>query len=87
MVAPKVADSSASSSKGKKRAVSADDIQVSGVNVNKSTDMGYWTSQASANELRSQIMFRKGGHRMNYGRKDRKQFLEIVRGMIADGSG
>ncbi len=37
----------------------ADDVQITGVNLNTSTDMDFWNDQ-SANELRAQIALRIG---------------------------
>ena len=65
------------------RARSADDVQLTGVSANKTTDMSFWESQ-SANELRAQITFRQG-RRADWAVKTKAQLLDLIRKMIAEG--
>lgn len=69
--------------RGKQRAKSADDVAISGVSMNKTTDMSFWEQQ-SANELRSQITMRTG-KRGDWAVKSRAQLLELIQKMIAEG--
>ena len=85
VAAPKMAVAS-SSSRGKKRAVSADSVLPGAVKPGPKRDMAYWTSEASANEMRSQILLRKGGDRRDYGVKNRQQLLDMIRQMMNDGT-
>lgn len=61
----------------------SDDVTVSGVSMNKSTDMNYWRQQ-SANELRAQITLRQG-RRADWAVKNRDQLIELIKKMIAEG--
>ena len=80
----KVAAAAPAGRKGKQqRAKSSDDVQVSGVNMNKSTEMSFWEQQ-SANELRAQITFRQG-RRADWAVKTKAQLLELIRKMISEG--
>jgi hypothetical protein len=85
VAAPKMAVAS-SSSRGKKRAVSADSVLPGAVKPGPKRDMAYWTSEATANEMRSQIILRKGGDRRDYGVKNRQQLLDMIRQMMNDGT-
>lgn len=69
--------------RGRGRAAS-EDVQISGTNANKSTDMNFWAQQ-SANELRSQITFRQG-RRADWAVKTHGQLLDIIRDMIKKGT-
>ena len=72
-------------SKARVRGASADDVQVTGLNMNRKTDMSFW-SQQSANELRTQIGMRPGQIRADYAFKSRQDLIEHVRKMIAAGT-
>jgi hypothetical protein len=70
---------------GKKRAAS-EDILVARVEVNRSQDMKYWENDASANEIRNQILQRTGGNRRDLEVKSRKWLLAQIRKMIRAGT-
>ena len=72
------------SNEKKRRARSSDEVQMTGLNANNSTDMSFWEQQ-SANELRSQITMRKG-KRGDWAVKTKVQLLELIRQMISEGT-
>ena len=61
------------------------DVSVSGTNINRSTDMTFWEQQ-SAREIRTQLNLRFRKRVGDWAFKSRQQLIEIVRGMIADGT-
>ena len=62
-----------------------DEVELSGVNINRSTDMAFWEQQ-SAREIRSQFNLRFPSQRGDWAFKSRVQLLALVRRMIADGT-
>jgi hypothetical protein len=72
---------------GKKRAASApvdDEVTMTGVKLNNSTDMNFWKEQ-SANEMRAQLNLRFPGQRGDWAFKDRQQLIYIIEVKIRDG--
>jgi hypothetical protein len=61
-----------------------DDIQISGLNINRSTDMDFW-NEASAREMRSQLNLRFPGKVGDWAFKTRLQLLNIIKDKIKKG--
>jgi hypothetical protein len=66
-----------------KKAQTSEDVELTGVTINRSKDVNYWMQQ-SANELRAQLVLR-GWKRADAGVKDLKQLQQIVKDLIANG--
>ena len=63
-----------------------DEVQVSAIQPNKSSDMAYWKEQ-SANELRKELKLRDlQRFRDEWAFKSKDQLLEIIRGLIQAGT-
>ena len=63
-----------------------DDVQVSAIQPNKSSDMAYWKEQ-SANELRKELKLRDMQRfRNEWAFKSKDQLLEIIQGLIQAGT-
>ena len=62
-----------------------DELQVTGVNINRSTDMSFWEEQ-SARELRTQLNLRHPGSIGDWAFKTRLQLLNIVKDQIKKGT-
>jgi len=63
-----------------------DDVQVSAIQPNKSSDMAYWKEQ-SANELRKELKLRDMQRfRDEWAFKSKDQLLEIIQGLIQAGT-
>ena len=61
-----------------------DDVQISGLNINRSTDMDFW-NEASAREMRSQLNLRFPGKVGDWAFKTRLQLLNIIKDKIKKG--
>ena len=66
-----------------KKAQTSEDVELTGVTINRSKNVDYWMQQ-SANELRAQLVLR-GWKRADAGVKDLKQLQQIVKDLIANG--
>jgi len=62
-----------------------DDVQISGININRSQDFEFWKNQ-SANELRAQLILRGNavGQRKDYAFLPKQQLLSYVKKLIQD---
>ena len=62
-----------------------DDLQMTGVNINRSTDMEFWKNQ-SPREIRTQLNLRNRSRIGDWAFKDKQQLHDIVEEMIKNGT-
>ena len=63
-----------------------DDLQMTGVNINRNTDMDFWRNQASAREIRAQLNLRDKSKIGDWAFKSKQQLLDTVGAMIKNGT-
>ena len=62
-----------------------DDLQMTGVNINRSTDMEFWKNQ-SPREIRTQLNLRNRSRIGDWAFKSKQQLHDIVEEMIKNGT-
>ena len=60
-----------------------DDVQITGVAINKSTDIDFW-GQQSAREMRSQLNLRNPTKKGDWAFKGRQDLIKLIGQMIKD---
>jgi hypothetical protein len=71
--------------KTRKTRAASEDVQMTAITLNKSTDMEYW-SQQSPNEMRAQITLRTGQRTPSTTGPNKKGLLKVIKSMIDKGT-